>query len=208
MSTIPRGAAIFMADAPALDFLNSIATPIDSEIDWIADGNGLLDWLKQADWIELTILTEIETETTAEGLDEIAAQARALRTWFREFVSKYKGKTLPAKAIGDLAALNALLERDNKFTQVEVSAGEQTQFQTTLRRRRYTPSSVLVPIGEILADFICSESFTDIKSCEGANCTLMFIDHTRGKKRRWCSMAVCGNRAKAAAHRQRKKGNE
>jgi predicted RNA-binding Zn ribbon-like protein len=35
--------------------------------------------------------------------------------------------------------------------------------------------------------------------------TLLFADHTRGHARRWCSMALCGNRAKQAAHRQRQK---
>jgi hypothetical protein len=40
--------AIFIADAPALDFLNSIATPADTEIDWIQDGQGFLEWLEQA----------------------------------------------------------------------------------------------------------------------------------------------------------------
>jgi predicted RNA-binding Zn ribbon-like protein len=32
---------------------------------------------------------------------------------------------------------------------------------------------------------------------------LLFIDRTRGAARRWCSMAVCGNRAKQAAYRKR-----
>ena len=40
--------AIFVADAPGLDFLNSIATPVDEEVDWISDGAGLLSWLEQA----------------------------------------------------------------------------------------------------------------------------------------------------------------
>ncbi|HEY6735223.1 MAG TPA: CGNR zinc finger domain-containing protein, partial [Roseiarcus sp.] len=40
---------------------------------------------------------------------------------------------------------------------------------------------------------------------EGANCTLVFVDRTRRRGRRWCSMALCGNRAKQAAHRHRLK---
>jgi predicted RNA-binding Zn ribbon-like protein len=32
---------------------------------------------------------------------------------------------------------------------------------------------------------------------------LHFLDTTRGRRRRWCNMAVCGNRAKQAAHRDR-----
>jgi len=40
--------AIFLGDALALDFLNSIATPADTTIDWIEGGDGLLAWLEQA----------------------------------------------------------------------------------------------------------------------------------------------------------------
>jgi len=48
-------------------------------------------------------------------------------------------------------------------------------------------------------------SFSDIKECEGHSCTLMFAAPTRRRARRWCSMAICGNRAKQAAHRKRLK---
>jgi predicted RNA-binding Zn ribbon-like protein len=64
---------------------------------------------------------------------------------------------------------------------------------------------LLLPIGESLAKFVCEEDFADVKACEGQTCTLLFVDHTRQKSRRWCSMALCGNRAKQAAHRSRLK---
>ena len=40
--------AMFIADSLGLDFINSIATPVDTPFDWIADGDGLLRWLAQA----------------------------------------------------------------------------------------------------------------------------------------------------------------
>ena len=43
-----RPPAMFVADAAGLDFLNSIATPIETPVDWLRDGEGLLDWLRQA----------------------------------------------------------------------------------------------------------------------------------------------------------------
>jgi predicted RNA-binding Zn ribbon-like protein len=52
---------------------------------------------------------------------------------------------------------------------------------------------------------VCEEDLSDVKACEGAHCTLLFADHTRGRSRRWCSMAICGNRAKVTAHRDRQK---
>jgi predicted RNA-binding Zn ribbon-like protein len=47
-----------------------------------------------------------------------------------------------------------------------------------------------------------------VKACEAPACTLLFADHTRGHVRRWCSMAICGSRAKQAAHRNRLEANQ
>jgi predicted RNA-binding Zn ribbon-like protein len=52
---------------------------------------------------------------------------------------------------------------------------------------------------------LTEEGLSDVKACEGAACTLMFVDRTRARSRRWCSMEICGNRAKQIAHRQRLK---
>ena len=78
----------------------------------------------------------------------------------------------------------------------------QTGFAFRMRRRWPTPESLLMPIVEALAKLVCEEDFTQVKACEGPACTLLFADHTRGHARRWCSMAICGNRAKVAAHRK------
>ena len=50
-----RSPALFVADAPGLDFLNSVATPVDTPVDWIANGDGLLDWLEQARLVPPTL---------------------------------------------------------------------------------------------------------------------------------------------------------
>ena len=62
-----------------------------------------------------------------------------------------------------------------------------------------------IAIAEALAQFVSEEDFLKVKACEGQACTLLFLDQTRGRRRRWCSMAICGNRAKQAAHRHRLK---
>ncbi|MGX5219358.1 MULTISPECIES: CGNR zinc finger domain-containing protein [Pseudomonas] len=205
ISAVP---AIFVADAPALDFLNSIATPVDEEVDWLADARGLLDWLAQSGWVAPQTLAHIEAGALPGELEAVATQTRALRDWFRTFVSKYAGNTLPTEALSDLATLNRLLDRDDKFSQIAASQHSPAQLELQSHRRWRTPDALLLPIAEVLARFICEEDFSNIKSCEGTRCTLMFVDHTRGKKRRWCSMSVCGNRAKAAAHRERQKATD
>lgn len=54
----------------------------------------------------------------------------------------------------------------------------------------------------ILAD---SRERARLRICEGADCGWLFIDESRAGRRRWCSMADCGNRAKAKRHYQKKK---
>ena len=199
-----RPPAIFVGDALGLDFLNSIATPVDTPIDWIDDGDGLLNWLEQAQLAPADAIKRIRAEALPGELEKVADQARSLREWFRGFVRKHKGRPLTAKSLAELEPLNRLLERDGSFKRIVPGPkGQPLQLQTIRRWR--TPEALLSPIGEALAQLVCTEDFSDVKACEGPACTLLFADHTRGRTRRWCSMALCGNRAKQAAHRHRLK---
>ncbi|HWY48718.1 MAG TPA: ABATE domain-containing protein [Bryobacteraceae bacterium] len=197
--------AIFIADAPALDFLNSIATPTDTEIDWIENGEGFLGWLEQAQLVPPEALKALRAQALPGEFDGVAAQARSLRKWFRKFVYDRKGQPLRADDLKDLGPLNRLLERDERFSRIVAGhhhgSGSGLELRST--RRWKSPESLLLPIGAVLAKFVCEEDFSNVKACEGPTCTLLFADHTRGRARRWCSMAICGNRAKQAAHRQR-----
>ena len=110
------------------------------------------------------------------------------------------------KVLRELEPLNGLLDRDETFKQIVPHRdGDGHTMELHTMRRWRSPEALLLPIGEAMAKFVCEENFEDVKACEGAGCTLMFADHTRRRARRWCSMALCGNRAKQAAHRNRLK---
>jgi predicted RNA-binding Zn ribbon-like protein len=199
-----RAPANFIADSPGLDFLNSIATPVDAPVDWLDSGDGLVAWLAQADLIPASTLRALTAQAALGELDQVAEQARALREQFRGFVRKHMGRPLAAGAIDDLKPLNKLLGRDERFSQIverRASGGAHLELETMRRWR--SPESLLLPIAEALAQCVCDEDFANIRACEGHRCTLIFADHTRRRARRWCSMATCGNRAKQAAHRHR-----
>ena len=201
-----RSPAIFIADSLGLDFLNSIATPVDTPVDWLGNGDGLLGWLAQAKLVPADALDELKAQAMPGELDTVADQARALREWFRGFVRKHMGRPLTPKALRELGPLNRLLERDEAFSQISrPHHSDGNRLELSVMRRWRSPESLLLPIGEALAKFVCEEDFTDVKACEGHICTLMFADRTRRRSRRWCSMAICGNRAKQAAHRSRLK---
>ncbi|MGN1285840.1 MAG: CGNR zinc finger domain-containing protein [Bradyrhizobium sp.] len=197
---------MFIADSLGLDFINSIATPVDTPVDWIADGDGLLRWLAQAKLVPSDVLDAFKARAKPGELDDVAGQARDLREWFRGFVRKHMGKPLSPRALKELEPLNRLLESDQAFSRIVPHRHDDHDGFALERTRRWrSAETLLLPIGEAMARVVCEESFSDIKACEGPACTLMFADHTRARARRWCSMAICGNRAKQAAHRSRMK---
>jgi predicted RNA-binding Zn ribbon-like protein len=202
----PRPPAFFIADSLGLDFLNSIATPVDAPVDWLDCGDGLVAWLAQANLVPPHALNDLAKRAAPGELDKVAEQARVLREWFRGFVRKHMGRPLTPAAIRELSPLNELLARDEAFSRIAMSRdsdGDRLELQTMRLWR--SPQSLLLPIGEALARCICDEDFVNIRACEGKVCTLIFADRTRRQGRRWCSMATCGNRAKQAAHRNRLK---
>jgi predicted RNA-binding Zn ribbon-like protein len=216
--TAIRPPPFFIADNPGLDFLNTIAVPVDTKVEWLSSGEDLLAWLKQAGLVPGGALAALQKSAVPGELDGIAAQARALRDWFKLFIYKHMGKPLDPASLRELQPLNQLLARDREFGQIVVrdrlceQEHKRGREKTGIgglawrpERRWQSPESLFFPIARSLADLVCAEDFTYVKACEGPPCTLLFVDRTRGHARKWCSMAVCGNRAKQAAHRNRLK---
>lgn len=201
----PRPPAFMVGDHLALDFLNSTSTPSGLRTEWLCNGVELMDWLEQAGTIDATVATQFRAG--GEPLDQVAEQARSLREWFRAFVIRHAGSELGAEAVAELAPLNHLLAQDDSYWQVEAGEVEGERRPRLRRLQRWsTPAQLLQPIARAMSDLVCHEDFRWIRVCEGSACTLVFLDRTKAHARRWCSMAVCGNRAKAAAHRARAAG--
>jgi predicted RNA-binding Zn ribbon-like protein len=72
-----------------------------------------------------------------------------------------------------------------------------------LARVRETDGTInlLFPIARAAADIVTDAATAGIRKCSNPACLLYFRD--RSGRRRWCSMAICGNRAKVAAHWRR-----
>jgi predicted RNA-binding Zn ribbon-like protein len=117
------------------------------------------------------------------------------------------GAPLSPAALRELEPVNRLLVRDEMYGQLvprdDDGATAGGGLRLAVERRWRSPESLLLPIATAMAEFLTTADFTYVKACEGQSCTLMFLDTTRGRMRRWCSMAICGNRAKQAAHRER-----
>src|SRR3954453_8564005 len=105
-----RPPAFFISGSLGLDFLNTLATPVDTPVDWIDDGDGLLSWLERARLVPAEDLEALKSRAIPGEFDAVAAQARGLREWFRGFIRERSGRKLTAGGMGGGAATDRLLE--------------------------------------------------------------------------------------------------
>ncbi|GAA2533838.1 hypothetical protein Ahu01nite_098510 [Winogradskya humida] len=73
-----------------------------------------------------------------------------------------------------------------------------------LRLAAQSPVPALTPIVETVANAVATGAWARIKLCAAPECRWAFQDVSRNGGSRWCSMAVCGNRHKTRAYRQRR----
>lgn len=100
---------------------------------------------------------------------------------------------------GDLTAVNQLL--GHGWTRLSLTPRGLTETAEVGDPTRY-------------AAYLCARDFARlitgnpdrVRKCDNPPCLLHFADTSRKGQRRWCSMAVCGNRAKARRHRDREQG--
>ncbi|MGI4801261.1 MAG: CGNR zinc finger domain-containing protein [Janthinobacterium lividum] len=205
----PRPEPVFVGDHLATDFLNSIENPTIPNADWLSDGDGLLGWLARAGVVDVSVLAAMR-ELPPDRLDAVAADAVALREWLRSLLREQAGRPFTAEDLPKLEPLNRRLVEDRRADRILAAEPHGDDRPRHLRIGRgedwSDPRQLLQPIVRAGAELICQEDQSLVRTCGGPTCTLMFLDRTKSHRRRWCSMAICGNRAKVSTHRARVAG--
>lgn len=101
-----------------------------------------------------------------------------------------------------LARLNKLLGDASSHLKLRQDTGGSLAVERVWEHR--TSLQALAPVAEAAAEFLATGDFDLVRRCENEHCVLWFYDRTKSHKRRWCSMASCGNRQKVAAFRKRR----
>jgi len=68
-----------------------------------------------------------------------------------------------------------------------------------------TAPGILAPVLWSAADVLVGPDSARVRECANHRCLWLFLDDSKNGSRRWCSMQMCGNRAKAQRHCQRQK---
>ena len=190
-----------LADHPALEFVNSTAVPCRDTIELLSDGASYVRWLELAGLIDATDRSQITARFSTAELDEAAESAVELREWLRPVIATWAHGARGTVSDAIVGRLSALLAVDERFFDVRKS---RTGGVEIVDRRKWTDArQLLIPPAEAAAQLFALADRSLVRQCEGPACTLWFYDQTKSHRRRWCSMAVCGNRAKARAHRER-----
>ncbi|WP_338479816.1 ABATE domain-containing protein [Pseudomonas trivialis] len=190
-STPTASGALFLADNLALDFINSEYGVGEQQHDCLSDDQSVMDWLKTA-----SLLPESAELQAPEGL---LAQARKLRDGARALVNA----AMNGVAV-DLGVINQVLEAGRPFSRLEWESLAQG-YQLGVHRTDNSPESLLWPVADALVNVVTGDKFEFVRQCEAHDCILLFHDLSKSHRRRWCSMATCGNRMKVAAFRSRQK---
>jgi predicted RNA-binding Zn ribbon-like protein len=158
---------------------------LDEDIDQLATPASLRDWIR-----------EHELGDGPEPTEEERRRVVAVREALRALLLANGGEPLDpgaVKALNSAAAPIALKVRFGEDARPELSpAGK----------------SVDAALGTIIAVVVkamADGTWPRLKACREDTCQWAFYDRSRNRSGQWCSMAVCGNRAKARSYRHRHK---
>lgn len=201
MVTITGVKPVFLGGHPAIDFLNTAFSPQGTPIEVLADGVAFVDWLVAAHLLDVKTATNLKRRYSGKPLDAIAAEARKVREWARDWLDRW-GDADAGTYTAELRRLNELLGRATREREVVAGRGG---LQLHEHSRIETPDELLALVAEQIALLLTHESPSLVKHCAGSGCTLSFLDRTKAHKRVFCSAQTCGNRAKVAAFRVRQR---
>lgn len=189
---------IFIGENLALDFVNTQRMRDGQGVDDLKDYATLVLWLAQAHALNPTRTKAALKRGQSTAGKRLHNQAHTLREALRAMAEHIVAdKPAPQSS---LDAINEVLRHGATYVQVERKRGA---LEKCAHADHLEPVQLLVPIAEAAADLLCQGNFSLVKKCDNPHCVLYFYDTTKNHTRRWCSMAGCGNRMKAAAHYRR-----
>jgi len=191
-----------VAGHPALDFCNTRAGwggPRPKE--YLVSPRALVIWCREADLLDPDLAARLLERAHADPAVAGAALRRALA--LREALYPVvlgRGGPRAWERVGRAAAIARAADR-----LVPVPAGGLPDAGPAVWRRadRGGLDPALTGLAVAASDLLTSPAGARVSACPGEGCGWVFTDPRR--RRRWCSMAVCGNRAKARRFVQRRR---
>ena len=193
---------LFVGNHVCLDFINTQLVVNERPVDLLATFSDLVTWLVQVDMLSGEEGKKIERQWGKQVVGaETLEQARAFRVTLREMVKRIAaGRPVPQAA---MEAINGMLRFRIGYSQLIRRNGE---FDRRYLSDSQDANQLLGLLAEAATNLLCTCDLSLIKKCQNPLCVLFFYDTTKNHARHWCSMSICGNRSKVAAHYRRRRG--
>ncbi|WP_339514241.1 CGNR zinc finger domain-containing protein [Pseudomonas sp. RL_15y_Pfl2_60] len=184
----------FIADDILLDFLNTTGAKDKQRTnERLHSSRALFDWALAAQLISegehQRLLQQDKADTASAGreLEQIILWREAVHGLMRAYANSHAPEAVAVKAV-ETAIKQALASAQLRHSVGEPGFWDIDAEQTGLPTIRHR-------LALHLNKGLTGGQYQQVKECEA--CTWLFIDTSRSRRRRWCSMSTCGNRAKA-----------
>lgn len=175
-----------------LDFANTVEMSAGVPVDHVPDAGALRAWLR-----DHGLLSD---RTSASAVEAELPAFRAARDLVRDVTARQAEGRSPTR--DQLRRLNAILREGTHYHELRYEA----------RGGRFTVGQVggelpqaRATIAGSLAHYLADHDADRLRVCANDGCRWLFLDRSPAGRRRWCDMRTCGNRAKVARHRARRR---
>jgi len=174
---IPMQKFLWLANWPALDFINTEYTQAGERIEHFTTAEDVAEWLRAA---RLPVVPRGYRKSLHSGVERLVSSG-----------------DVPADTI---SATNRLLEGDRFSFRLQRGRGG---FQLQRHWNFASPADYIVPVALSFAELLGTADLSRIRRCKNPECPLIFYDTSKSATRNWCSLDICGNKLRVAAFRKR-----
>jgi predicted RNA-binding Zn ribbon-like protein len=180
----------FLGGRLSVDFVNAAPPNVD------------LSWERLIDFLNSTGIVSTERAVQLRGLPQIDPQAaesllskaRRLQVALRRvFMAMLRKQRMAREWIEPVNEILRITEGHDELV------GRDSLWNIEFIAREGGLDWLLAAVARSGAEIVAEGTHARLRLCANPHCGLFFYDDSRTHRRRWCSMAVCGNRSKVAA---------
>jgi predicted RNA-binding Zn ribbon-like protein len=190
-----------VGDHVALDFANTVDwRDRPDRLDHLPSYEVLIGWARHAGLLDREDAASLQRRAKREPAVARSFLRRAIdlrEASHRLFRAEADGK--PADP-DDLATLNEVLRQSRQQGDI-VRTGSGYAWRSAAQTEPLARPVEL--LAQASAELLLSPELRRVRLCAGPDCAWLFLDTSPNRRRRWCSMESCGNRAKARRHHER-----
>ncbi len=197
--TVPHGHQAGLQDG--LDFINTFELEKGGPVDRLPDLPAALGWLREHNLLHSAAVATYGAQADQDPIlaERTLTRIRHVREAMRDLVEAQAERRPPSR--GHLSEINRALRTHYVYVLVPAPDGVSLDH----RHEGDPVEGAIARLAESIAREVSQGYVERLRICANDTCRWVFFDTSRTGRRRWCDMATCGNRAKAARHRERRR---